>query len=72
MSMLKKLAVAVGYVKAPRTTFLLRHPKAGVATFAIAQGLRESPTARKVVGGLMGLGALTVALPTLAVWALRR
>jgi hypothetical protein len=70
--MLKQLALAVGYVKAPKATFVMRHPKAGVAALALAQGLRESPTARKVVGGLLGLGALTVALPTLAVWALRR
>ncbi|HEV8242205.1 MAG TPA: hypothetical protein VGS57_22755 [Thermoanaerobaculia bacterium] len=70
--MLKKIALAVGYAKAPKATFVMRHPKAGVAALAVAQGLRESPTARKVVFGLFGLGALTVALPTLAVWALRR
>ena len=70
--MLKKLAIAVGYAKAPKATFVMRHPKAGMAAFALTQALRESPTARKAVGGLLGLGALTVALPTLAVWALRR
>ena len=70
--MLKQLALAVGYVKAPKATFVMRHPKAGVAALAVAQGLRESPTARKVVFSLFGLGALSVALPTLAVWALRR
>jgi hypothetical protein len=70
--MLKKLAIAVGYAKAPKATFVVRHPKVGMAAFALAQGLRESPTARKVAAGLVGLGALTVALPTLAVWALRR
>jgi len=70
--MLKQLALAVGYAKAPKATFVMRHPKAGVAALAVAQGLRESPTARKVAVGLFSLGALTVALPTLAVWALRR
>jgi len=70
--MLKQLAIAFAYAKAPRTTLVMRHPKAGVTALAVAQGLRESSTARKVVGGIFGLGALTVALPTLAVWALRR
>jgi len=70
--MLKQLVTTLAYVKAPRATFMLRHPKVGVAAYAVTQGLRESPTARKVAGGLVGLGALTVALPTLVVWALRR
>jgi hypothetical protein len=70
--MLKKLAVMVGYAKAPRTTFVVRHPKVGIATLAVAQGLRESRTARKVAGTLFGLGAASVALPTLAVWLIRR
>jgi hypothetical protein len=70
--MLRQLAVLVGYVKAPRATLIVRHPKAGLATFAITQGLKESPTARRVVAGLIGLGALSVALPTLVLWALRR
>ena len=70
--MLKNLAVLIGYAKAPRTTFVVRHPKAGIATLAVAQGLKESKTARKVVGTLFGLGAASVALPTLAVWLLRR
>jgi hypothetical protein len=70
--MLKQLATGIAYAKAPRTTFVLRHPKVGVAAWAVTRGLRESPTARKVAGTLVGIGALTVALPTLAVWALRR
>jgi hypothetical protein len=70
--MLGKLAIAVGYAKAPKATFVMRHPKAGIAALALVQGLRESPTLRKVAVGLVGLGALTVALPTLAVWAMRR
>lgn len=70
--MLGKLAIAVGYAKAPKATFVMRHPKAGIAALALVQGLRESPTMRKVAAGLFGLGVLSVALPTLAVWALRR
>ena len=70
--MVKKLALAVGYAKAPKATFVLRHPKAGTAAVALSQVLRESPTARKVAVGLIGLGAVAVALPTLTVLLLRR
>ena len=70
--MVKKLAVAVGYAKAPKATFVIRHPKAGMAAVTLSHVLRESKTARKVAGGLVGLGALAVALPTLAVWAIRK
>ena len=70
--MVRQLAVLVGYAKAPKATFVMRHPRAGVTALALAQGLKESPTARKVAVGLVGLGAVAVALPTLAVWALRR
>ena len=70
--MLKKLAILAGYAKAPQATFLVRHPKAGLATLAVVQGLRESRTARRVVGTLLGLGAASVAVPALAVWLVRR
>jgi hypothetical protein len=70
--MVKGLLTLVAYAKAPKATFVLRHPRAGMASVALAQGLRESPTARRVAAGLVGLGALGVALPTLAIWALRR
>ena len=70
--MLKKIAIAVAYAKAPRATLVVRHPKAGVAALAVAQGLKESQTARRVVGGLIGLGAASVALPALAILLLKR
>ena len=70
--LVKKLAVAVGYAKAPRATFMLRHPRTGTAAVALSRVLRESPTARRVAAGLVGVGAAAVALPALAVWALRR
>jgi hypothetical protein len=70
--MAKQLAIALGYLRAPRATFMLRHPKAGAATFAFTQALRESRTARRLTLGLVGLGAAAVALPALAVWAVRR
>jgi hypothetical protein len=70
--MLKNLALLVGYAKAPRVTFVARHPRAGIATLAVVQGLRESRTARKVAGTLFGLGAASVALPVAAFWLIRR
>jgi len=70
--MIEKLAIAVGYAKAPRTTFMLRHPKQAITAMAVVRGLRESRTARRVVGGLVGLGAATVAIPVAAVVLLRR
>lgn len=70
--MVGKLALLVGYAKAPRATFVVRHPKAGIATLAATQALRESRTVRRVAGTLFGLGAASVALPTLAVWLMRR
>jgi hypothetical protein len=70
--MIGKLAVVLGYAKAPRATFLVRHPKAGVVTLAATQALRESRTVRRVAGALVGLGAASVAIPALAVWMLRR
>jgi hypothetical protein len=69
--MVKNLAVALGYAKAPRATFMLRHPRAGTAAYAFSHVLRESSTARKLTAGLVGLGAAAVALPTVAVLAVR-
>jgi hypothetical protein len=70
--MIGKLAIVLGYAKAPRATFLVRHPKAGVVTLAATQALRESRTVRRVAGALVGLGAASVAIPALAIWMLRR
>jgi hypothetical protein len=70
--MIGKLAVMLGYAKAPRTTFLVRHPKAGVVTLAATQALKESRTVRRVAGALVGLGAACGALPALAVWIAKR
>ncbi len=74
--MLARLATAVAYGKAPRATFvmrqLVRRPKTTTTALVLAIGLRESPTLRKLAGGLLGLAALGVTLPILAVWRLRR
>lgn len=70
--MLKQLALAAAYVKAPRATLIARHPRTGITALALAQGLRESRTARRIAAGLFGLGAASVALPALAIYLLRR
>jgi hypothetical protein len=70
--MLGRLALLVGYAKAPAATFVMRHPRTGATALALGMGLRESRTVRRVAAGLVGIGALGVALPTLAIWALRR
>jgi hypothetical protein len=58
------------YLKTPRATFALRHPKAAVMTVLARQGLRRSRTLRRTALGLVGigagLGAAAVALPLLA------
>jgi hypothetical protein len=70
--MLKQIAIAAAYAKAPKATLMVRHPKKTVMALAVTQGLKESRTARRVVGGLVGLGAAAVALPVLAVLMLKR
>ena len=74
--MIARLATAVAYGKAPRATFvrrqLVRRPRTTATAVVLAVGLRESPTLRKMAGGLLGLAALGVALPAIAVWRLRR
>ena len=74
--MLARIATVVAYAKAPRTAFLIhqlaKRPKATATALVLASGLRESSTLRKVAGGLVGLGALGVALPTIGLWAALR
>ena len=74
--MVGRLATVFAYAKAPRATFVIRQlarrPRTTATALVLAVGLRESPTLRKLAGGLLGLGALGVALPALAVWAARR
>ena len=44
--MLKKISTAVGYTKAPRTTFLLKHPFKGTKALLAAKGLKGLVTTR--------------------------
>lgn len=57
--MLRKVATLVGYNKAPKATYVLRHPKKGLAALAAARAARHSSTARRA----MTLGAAAVAVP---------
>ena len=60
--MLRKLATVMGYAKAPKATYVLRHPKKGVAAWAAYRGARTH-TGRRVTSGLLGVAALGVAVP---------
>lgn len=60
--MLRKLATMVGYAKAPKATFVLRHPKQGLTALAVAKGLKTRP-ARRVATGVLGIGAAALAVP---------
>lgn len=60
--MLRKLAMMTGYAKAPKATYVLRHPKKGLAAMAAAKGLK-SRTGRRVASGVVGAGALALAVP---------
>lgn len=70
--LLKKLALATAYVKAPKATLVARHPKQALTAYAVVEGLRRSKVARRAVGGLVGLGAAAVVLPLVGYKLLRR
>jgi len=61
--MLGKVLTLVGYARAPKATFVMRHPVKGTAALLAAKS-----TAR---GTKIGLGAAAVALP-IGVWMLAR
>lgn len=60
--MMRRLATMVGYAKAPKATYVLRHPKKGLTALAVAKGVRHT-RAGKLATGVLGLGALAVAVP---------
>ncbi|HVS02314.1 MAG TPA: hypothetical protein VMT16_06050 [Thermoanaerobaculia bacterium] len=66
--MLKQLGILYAYSKAPRTTFVTRHPRAALTAIAVRKGLEESRTLRRVTAGLVGLGAASVAIPAAALF----
>jgi hypothetical protein len=61
--MWNRMLTAIGYVKAPKATFVLRHPVKGTAALLAAK-----TTSRNTK---MGLGAAALALPV-GVWYLIR
>lgn len=67
---MKHKTLRPSYLKSPRLTFVLRHPKAAVMTLLAHQGLRHSRTLRRgaltLVGIGVGIGAASVAVPVLA------
>ena len=70
--MLKRIAIALGYAKAPKAMFLARHPRTGLTALLFGKGLRRSKSVRRVSGGLVGLGALAALLPAMGALLLRR
>jgi hypothetical protein len=67
--MMKGILTAVGLVKAPKATILLRHPLKGTAALLAWRGIKNADgKAKAIVAGAM---AGAVALP-MAAWLLRR
>jgi ABC-type phosphate/phosphonate transport system permease subunit len=64
--MIKKLAKLVAYKKAPKTTYVLRHPVKGTKALVAAKG------AKALVTGRTGLALGAVAAVPLGLWAASR
>lgn len=60
--MFRKLATIVGYVKAPRTTFILRHPVKGTKALVAARGIQSLVKSKAGVA----VGAVAAAVPVAA------
>ncbi len=65
--MLGDIATAAGYVKAPRTTFVVRHPMKAMRMARVRHDIQENFTPARVA---LGLGILA-AIP-LGIWLGRR
>ncbi len=65
--MLGEIATAAGYVKAPRPTFVVKHPVRAMRMARVRRDIRESFTPTRIA---LGLGILT-AIP-LGIWLGRR
>ncbi len=64
--MLAKIATLIGYKKAPKATFVLRHPVKGTKAFLAARGVKGLFTGRT------GLALGAVAAIPLGLWARAR
>ena len=51
--MLRKIATLVGYSKAPRATFLIRHPVKGAKALVAAKGMKA--VAKSRMGAALGV-----------------
>lgn len=60
--MLGRIATLVAYKKKPTATFMLRHPRKGLALWAAAKG-SGTKRGRKLVAGLAGGAALALVVP---------
>lgn len=67
--MFEKIATLVGYTKAPRTTFFLKHPRKAAKTLLTWKGAKS--VARSPVAAALG-AAVAVPLTVLAVRRLRQ
>jgi len=54
--MLRKIATLVGYSKAPKATFIIRHPVKGTRALLAAKGTKA--VAKSRVGAALGLAVL--------------
>lgn len=62
--MIRRIATLIGYTKAPKATFMLKHPVAGARALVAAKGLKALFTTR--AGAVLGaMVAIPVALVTL-------
>jgi hypothetical protein len=65
--MLGEIATAAGYVKAPRATFVVKHPVRAMRMARVRRDIRENLTRTRIA---LGLGILA-AIP-LGIWLGRR
>lgn len=67
--MLKKIATALGYAKAPKATFVMKHPVKGTKALLVAKGAKGLVTTR--AGAMLG-AVVAVPLGFLAARGLRK
>lgn len=65
--MLNRIATLVGYARAPRTTFMLKHPVKGTKALIAAKGVKGLVTTRAgaALGAMVALPVTILALRNL-------
>ncbi|MEX1257426.1 MAG: hypothetical protein WEG36_07400 [Gemmatimonadota bacterium] len=66
--MIGKIATALAYAKAPKTTFMVKHPVKGTKAFVFAKGLQAIFTKRTV----LALGTVAMVPVAAVAYKLRR